>query len=31
LTQLGKFIITAQAKGYVELSLCKCDKVPDLG
>jgi PIN domain nuclease of toxin-antitoxin system len=31
LTQLSKFIITAQAKEYVELSLCKCDNVPNFG
>jgi predicted nucleic acid-binding protein len=28
---LSKFIITAQAKEYVELSLCKCDNVPNFG
>jgi len=31
LTQLAKFIIIAQAKGYVELSLGKCDNAPNLG
>lgn len=31
MTQLSKFIITAQAKEYVELSLCKCDNVPNFG